>query len=481
MTEHLTEQQIETIHRRKMSPDALRTVHQHLAVCGACRARLSKPGQVAFAFAAFERELQQAETEDEHLPYQQLSGYVDDELREIDREIVESHLEICAGCAAEVRDLRDFKSTITAEETQTVKTPLRSERPRASWNWWAAWSQAQRIAAAVGVIIVLAAAIFLLRNKIFRQDQAQLAQSPQASSEAAPPTSPTLPSPSVPPQTTTEGEPEKSPDNNGSKPSPRREEQLTGSRDEDQPTPSRQTVVALKDGERLVTLNSRGNISGVAEGAPGLQRLLAGALRSQRLEKPAALDTLIRGSSVQLDSVGEGTSFALQRPVGTVVQSDRPTFSWKPLKGASSYSVSVFDAQLNEVARSEPLTTTMWTTPRALQRGATYRWQVVASEGGREVLLPSATAPEAKFKVLDQRQAEELSRARRKYANSHLVLGVLYAQAGLLDEAETELKALVKDNPDSAVARKLLQSLQAWRSAQRQSSEDGQDASRPER
>jgi hypothetical protein len=208
--------------------------------------------------------------------------------------------------------------------------------------------------------------------------------------------------------------------------------------------------------------------------------MLATALRSQRLEKSPVLDRLIRGSSSQLDMSGGSSSFALQRPVGTVVEGTRPTFIWGPLSGASSYAVSVFDARFNEVARSEALTTTIWKPPRALQRGSIYRWQVIAVKDGREVILPSPTAPEAKFKILDQQPAETLARARQQYAHSHLALGVLYAREGLLDEAETELQALVKDNPTSMVARKLLQSLRAWRPAQRKPAQENVDALEPE-
>jgi hypothetical protein len=228
--------------------------------------------------------------------------------------------------------------------------------------------------------------------------------------------------------------------------------------------------VSLKDGERMLTLDSSGQIYGVAANVPGMQRLLAAALRSSRLDKPPVLDRLIRAPGTQLDLALEGASFALERPVGTVVQSDRPTFSWGALEGASGYIVSVFDAQLNEVARSELLSTTTWKTPRALRRGAIYRWQVVAVKDGREVVMPSPTAPEAKFKVLEQAQAQALARARRSYAGSHLALGVLFAQSGLLDESEVELRALVKDNPNSSVARKLLESVQEWRTSRRRDS-----------
>jgi hypothetical protein len=151
------------------------------------------------------------------------------------------------------------------------------------------------------------------------------------------------------------------------------------------------------------------------------------------------------------------------------------------MEGASGYIVSVFDAQLNEVARSEVLLTTMWKTSRALRRGAIYRWQVVAFKDGREVVMPSPTAPEAKFKVLEQAQARALARDRRSYAGSHLALGVLFAQSGLLDESEAELQALVKDNPNSDVARKLLESLRAWRTGRREPPENGAGPLRQER
>ena len=469
MTEHLTEQQIESFRQRKMSPEWLRTAHQHLAVCEMCRARLSTPGQVAFAFAALERELQQADAEeDEHLRYQQLSGYVDEELREIDREIVESHLEDCAACAAEVRDLRAFKSTITAKESEILKTTPRREQSVAWWNWLARWNPVRGVAAAIGIILILTAAILLLRTKVSDQDQARLATSPQSSTEARTENSSALPEPSALPQTgASEDDSENSSDTNRVRQSSQAEKQLRSARGTTGIDSSSPIAVTLKDGERVVTLDSRGQISGVAANAPGVQRLLATVLRSQRLEKPPILDRLIREPGTQLDITRQSSSFALQRPVGTVIQSDHPTFSWEPLEGASSYIVSVFDAQLNEDARSKVLSTTTWTTPRALQRGAIYRWQVIAVKDGREVVMPSPTAPEAKFKVLEQQQAEALVRARQSYANSHLALGVLLAQRGLLDDAETELQALVKDNPTSSVARKLLESLQAWRVAQR--------------
>jgi hypothetical protein len=477
MTEHLTEQQMESFRQRKMSPEGLLTAHQHIAVCESCRAQLSASIQVEVASAAFERELQQADAEDEHLLYQQLSGYVDDELHDIDREIVESHLETCVECAAEVRDLLAFKSTIAAKENETFETPLQSQQSLSWWNGWTLWNPIRAAAAAAGIILILTA-IFLLWTKVSHQNQTQVAQSPQVNGVVTPPNPPVFPSPSASPQRKPEGDFQKSTDNNRERPSPIIEKQPGSIKVEGEPTPPSRIIVALTDGETRITLDSHGRISGVAARAPGVQRLLSEALASQRLLKPPVLNPLIRESSMQLGVSEESFSIALLQPVGTVVESDRPTFSWGQLNGASGYTVSVFDAQLNEVERSRMLTKTVWNPSRRLQRGATYRWQVIAVKDGREIVLPLPTAPEAKFKVLEQQQAQALARERQRYANSHLALGLLYAQRGLLDEAETELQALVKENPDSTVAKKLLQSLQAWRPAQHTPRPDNEDGLR---
>jgi hypothetical protein len=90
---------------------------------------------------------------------------------------------------------------------------------------------------------------------------------------------------------------------------------------------------------------------------------------------------------------------------------------------------------------------------------------VTATADGKEILSPTAAAPEAKFAVLGQDEAEELERARLSVPDSHLTLGVLYARAGLLDEAEREFRLLVEANPKSPAASKLLRSLRELRRA----------------
>jgi hypothetical protein len=104
-----------------------------------------------------------------------------------------------------------------------------------------------------------------------------------------------------------------------------------------------------------------------------------------------------------------------------------------------------------------------WTPLKPLKRGRIYSWQVKALKEGQEFKSPRPPAPEAKFRILDQTKADELVQAQRAYASSHLTLGLLYAQAGLLDEAEQEFQALEQSNPDSAIVRQLLVSVQTMR------------------
>jgi hypothetical protein len=143
------------------------------------------------------------------------------------------------------------------------------------------------------------------------------------------------------------------------------------------------------------------------------------------------------------------------------VETANPTFSWAPLSGASSYAVAVTDDKLNEVASSGPLTGTEWRPPAPLKRGAVYSWQVTALMDGQAVTSPELPAPQAKFMILDRASSEELRRFRAAAPRHHLGLGVLYARAGLLDEAEREFRALVEANPRSDAARKLLQKVRS--------------------
>jgi hypothetical protein len=162
-----------------------------------------------------------------------------------------------------------------------------------------------------------------------------------------------------------------------------------------------------------------------------------------------------------MGSDNQGREFAVIEPVGHVVLTSSPTFRWSAMEGASGYVVEVYDDQFKLAASSHQLTERSWTTPQSLARGKVYSWQVKAIKDGQEVTSPRPPAPQAKFRVLDQGRVNEIANAKRAYASSHLTLGLLYAEAGLLREAEQEFRLLRRANPNSEIARNLLRQVQA--------------------
>ena len=123
--------------------------------------------------------------------------------------------------------------------------------------------------------------------------------------------------------------------------------------------------------------------------------------------------------------------------------------------------VEVYDEKFTPITSSPQLTDLTWAT--TLPLGHVYSWQVKAIKDGSEITSPRPPAPQAKFRILDQAKVNELANARRTHASSHLTLGLLYADAGLLREAEQEFRLLQKANPNSDLARNLLRQVQSIR------------------
>src|SRR5207247_1160121 len=142
---------------------------------------------------------------------------------------------------------------------------------------------------------------------------------------------------------------------------------------------------------------------------------------------PPVISTLQQGRGTLLGARGAEAALALVGPIGTVVEETRPRFEWTAQPGASSYVVSVFDLNLERVAQGEPLAATEWTPPNPLPRGRTYTWQIRARTASGEITAPAPPAPEARFAVLSQDDADRVAAWRGTYSGSPLTLGVLLA------------------------------------------------------
>ncbi|HEX5604433.1 MAG TPA: hypothetical protein VFX63_17855 [Pyrinomonadaceae bacterium] len=336
-----------------------------------------------------------------HLSPAEVTAYARGTANEIDLEIADSHLSDCATCLNEVK-------RYAPAEVKAYK--------RGFMNAW-------RVAAVVAcAIIVIVLAIWLLRSKPAPRKE-QVANPANAS----------------PPQS-----------------SPAAEVQP--------PAPDAEPALVLNDGNRKISVDKQGNLAGLERLPSSVQQKVRAALQTGKLERSPALAQVAIERSTLLGMSQGGLPFPIIGPLGEVVRSQRPTFHWHVSGGVQSYTVTVTDADLNVIATSPPLKTPQWRISKPLKAGGIYSWQVTAlKDDGATITAPVLPAPQAKFKVIDRSTAEMLQQTQRTYPDSHLALAVLYAEAGLVDDAEQQLRVLVRDNPQAGVAQKLLRQVQAMK------------------
>ncbi|MGH9937056.1 MAG: zf-HC2 domain-containing protein, partial [Blastocatellia bacterium] len=332
-----------------------------------------------------------------HPVFEQSADYVDGLLTGEERRVIEDHLASCAQCAPLVADLRAFRNGIAQELDREYRPAI----PAPTAGWPDRPSRLDRIkavlpaplfkipvwvyAAAVPALLLLAVAGWMAWRATPNERPPQIAV-----------ISPT-------------------PDANFASPTP-------------EIAPA---LAQLNDGAGRVTLDAQGRLTGVDQWPSAYRQLAQDALSNQRVERSPLLAGLSRPGSSLMGADDEGRRFAVIEPAGKVALSDRPTFRWSKLDGATGYVVEVYDAQFNRVSSSPSLTSASWTPP-PLARGQVYSWQVKAIRDGQEFVAPRPPTPQAKFRILDQATAAEIARAQRDYASSHLLLGLLSARAGLL-------------------------------------------------
>lgn len=370
----------------------------------------------------------------EHVDFDQLVALADKTLDQDTEKIINIHLKTCESCREDVRSFLAFRNT-TAREKNVTFGPIDYQPTHdiPTRPWWQRLKTRPAYAVAAIALVALAVLIGVIalnRRSGPLEANTQDHQNPDIERTANVSSSP---APSV-----------------VSSPS-----SGTGS----------EKVAILKDSLGEVTIDKNGRITGLDELSDNSRQYIARAALSEQLEPPDVLRHLsgeqsgLRGN----DNVRRG--FRLLNPVRRVVIEDRPLFRWESLPGVSSYRVYVSDVNGNQVAESEelPPTKTQWKAPRPLPRGRVFSWTVIAVVDGKKVVSPSSSAPEMKFAVVSAENLQELTSLKR--SNSHLALGVSYARAGLLNDSEREFQSLLKLNPQSELARKLLQGVRSIRKA----------------
>lgn len=450
--EHLTDQQVEAYRQRAVDTSARDALASHLAVCEACLQRVINTAHFNVAFTALKESfLSPTDEEPFHLSRGELKRYRAGNLEQADRTIFESHLEDCAECSRLAQELLLVSPNVAAEQSKPA--------PQTAWKSLTAYWRRPTYLRPVyigGIALVCALLlIFWLQSKysggrnqtaagVGAQDQSQPAMTPQINQGETPPGE----------ETVNNGgsvENEGSGGDKGTLSSP------------SAPRSASEIIVSLIDGQQAVTMDRQGNLRGLEGVAVPVQRVVSQALLAKEIKRPETLNELSAPRITLLGQPSSGLPFALLEPAGVVSLNDRPTFRWQPLKGATNYTVFVFDSDFNRVLKSEPQAATNWTVPTPLNRGSRYFWEVTAHKDGQEITSPVAPAPRAQFKIVDEETLREINQVREARPGSHLTLGLIYARVGLLDDAEREFQLLVNANPRSEIARKFLRRVRSWK------------------
>lgn len=422
MAEHLTEQEIELYVRREGNPGNRQVTAEHLVVCQPCLQRvLDSEHSVLAVNALTEAFLPSVGDPPFHLSHAELKNYVAGSIAKADQIICESHIEICEQCDEELQLLS------TARSSQGAQRAQKFARPRSAWRFLTP----ARLAAAVALIGLLTLAALVWWQQSSRPTQQEAISN--GAQEA--------PGAALPPGSVAQATPQPGNESVASNPS---------------------VVASLNDNNREIRLDQEGKVTGLEDFDEPSQKMVKAALAGEGLAKPNVLDELSSPPIKLLaEAPGEHT-FQIIGPAGRVITEARPTLRWRPLSGATSYVVSIFDNNFNRVALSPPLSKTNWSVDAPLRRGQNYSWEVAATKDGKEITAPVAPAPRAQFKLLEADKLSVLSKLKQQKRVSHLALGLMYARFGLVSEAEGEFRKLVKENPDSALAKKLLRTVQAW-------------------
>jgi len=427
MTDHLTETEVSLFRERALGPTERERIDSHVAECASCLRRILPSEDTALAYSELtEALLPDSADEPFHLSNVEVRRYANASIDQADRVIFESHFDICAECRETVESLA---------ASSPVESVSSSARPAeiAAQQFYPAWSAFQFTparAAAVGLVVACLVLAFVVWRRWHSRAVDQTAQ--QASSQT-PTNTPGSGSPTPAPTESTK----------------------------DSSTNQFAVSASLEDNGRKIQLDNTGKLIGLEELPEASRSLVRSVLANKTLSKPEVLDKLTAPSITLMDPTARENTFSLLGPSGTVSATDRPNLRWQTLAGATSYTVSVFDADFNRVTRSAPQTATQWTSP-ALRRGMIYSWEVVAVRNGQEVRSPVAPAPRAQFKILEAEKLLELTNLKKHKPISHLTLGLTYARFGLLAEAEGQLQILARENPNSPVATRLLRTVQEW-------------------
>jgi anti-sigma factor RsiW len=166
MSKHLSREQLVKYNHRELQPGELVAVDGHLAACEDCRrdvAAIASP--VDSMFSAIRH------AASEHLTYEQMDAWVDDELEQSERELIAAHTNLCPACTRQLKAYESYAPVMSAPVVPPAQ-PAESVSDRIR-----AWFRIPHVAmgaAAAAIALILGPILFL--NSANKSDTASLSQ-----------------------------------------------------------------------------------------------------------------------------------------------------------------------------------------------------------------------------------------------------------------------------------------------------------------
>jgi len=191
-----------------------------------------------------------------------------------------------------------------------------------------------------------------------------------------------------------------------------------------------------------------------------IEVLQGGAGQSRKLDpdkvtvamkfEPAARDRMtqatfvMRSTSLRLELIG---------PAATKVTTTTPEFSWKALKDASGYKISLLD-EAGKLLREQRVSVNTWTPQgsEALSPGKSYQWTVEATLASGQT-----DTAQAQFSVLDKAAAKNIAKhkpGQHAPFSERLLYAARLENEGLTHEAAALWRELAAERPGEPALQK---------------------------
>lgn len=290
---------------------------------------------------------------DFHLNYDEhLKPYIYQTIDSVEREIVESHVEICSDCREDLRDLLQFH-----EELEREKEIRELSKPR-FWTTVSEWFSAPNHKAvwlAFASIFVLSGAFLIW---FFVSPAAnEIVQNPTNTNDL----------------------------------------------------PINQTAPNIVQTPTINQNAPKMNLTNLSENKNQNTNETPKEIEMAALVLPKFLNELRINENETLRGNNDlpTQKIAVIAPNGKVIRGSSPILSWRNVPTAENYEVSVFDNDFNKIATTENLKGNSWRVPN-LTKGKIYQWQVSAkSTDGKQNYLG-----QSKFYIVSERDEAKINRAQ---------------------------------------------------------------------